>query len=412
MTLIAKTLSKQTIEEIRGSENPVIIFGAGIVGEVLFHACVNAGIRVECFCDNNINKTKTTKCNINVVHTLNLKAKYKDAVFLISAADIKDVAEQLHVLGYSKWYAGGPLLSKFDLSQHQFSAPIDFVEYAVGTCLLCHDSYLTPDKLFVRSVDIVITERCSLKCRDCSNLMQYYKKPEDSSVEELLRAIDSFCTIIDKVNEFRVIGGEPFLNRGIHLILKRLIDEPKVKNIVIYTNGTIVPKDEQIECLRNDKILILITDYGALSRKLNSLTEIFLRNNIVFYKQKAQGWTDCAGLKRHFRSFEQQKRIFTNCCAKNTITLSKGKLYRCPFSANAARLSAVPNNKSDYIDLFQEPLDAAGIRETKSKVRGYLLYKNYLETCDYCNGRSFGAIEIQPAIQTREPLEYEQCRSA
>ena len=409
MISIGNSLNQETIENIKRERIPVIIFGAGIVGEVLFYACCNAGIKVECFSDNNINKTKKSMCNLEVIHTPILKAKYKDAIFLISAADIKDVVDQLNVLGYFKWHPSSLLLRDFDVSGYQFSAPTDFVEYAVGTGLLCHDSYLTPDKLFLRSVDIIITERCSLKCRDCSNLMQYYKKPEDYNIKELLQSIDMFCAFIDEINEFRVIGGEPFMNKEFHLIIKRLIDEPKVKKIIIYTNGTIVPKEDKIEYLKNKKVLIFITDYGILSKKLNTLTKTLQRNNIAFYVYKAREWSDCAKIMRHHRNNEGQKEIFRNCCAKNTITLSKGKLYRCPFAANAARLLAVPDYENDYIDIFQESQHAGDIYEMKKKVRAFLLEKKILQTCDYCNGRSFGAPEIPFAIQTDKPLEYEQC---
>ncbi len=30
--------------------------------------------------------------------------------------------------------------------------------------------------LNVKHLDLVLTEKCSLKCKDCSNLMQYYAK--------------------------------------------------------------------------------------------------------------------------------------------------------------------------------------------------------------------------------------------
>ena len=350
-------------------------------------------------------------CNVEVIHTPDLKMKYEDANFLISAADIKDVVGQLHVLGYSKWYASSLLLKDFDVFQYQFSAPTDFVEFTVGACLLCHDSYFNPDKLFLRSVDIIITERCSLKCRDCSNLMQYYKKPIDCDIKELLQSIDTFCSLVDEVHEFRVIGGEPFMNKESHLTIKRLTDEPKVKKIVIYTNGTIVPREDQIEYLKSNKVLLLITDYGILSKKLNILTQTLQRNNIAFYTQKAKRWTDCTKIIKHYRNTEQQKEIFNKCCAKNTITISNGKLYRCPFAANADRLMAVPDYENDYINILHEPQKAIDISEVKKKIRTFLLEKNSLETCDYCNGRSFNASEITPAIQTTKPLEYEQCRS-
>lgn len=407
MNSLRDSLNREVIENIRRERIPVIIFGAGIVGEAIFRACRDAEIKVECFCDNNINKTKSSMCNLDIIHVQDLKTKYKDAHFIISAADIKDVVEQLRDLGYTKWQASSSLLRDFDVSQYEFSAPTDFVEFAVSTCLLCHDSYLDPGKLFFRSVDIIITERCSLKCRDCSNLMQYYKKPKDCSVEDLAQSIDAFCSLVDEVNEFRVIGGEPFMNRNIHLVLKKLIDEPKVRKIVIYTNGTIIPKEHQIQYLKNDKVLLLITDYGLLSRKLNILTQLLKEHNIAFYVLKARGWSDCAKIMRHHRNTEQQKEIFKSCCAKNLVTLSDGKLYRCPFSANAARLTAIPDYENDYIDILRNTQEGMDIDEMKKKIRMFMLERDFLETCDYCKGRPFEAPEIRPAIQIDQPLEYE-----
>lgn len=396
-----------TIENIKKEKIPVIIFGAGIVGEALFHACTLAGIKVEAFCDNNVNKTKSSICNLEVIHTKQLRTRYKDARFIISASDIRDVIAQLDYLGYSKWHECSLLLRDFDPSQYQFSAPVHFVEFAIGTCLLCHDSFLNPDKLFLRSVDIIITERCSLRCKDCSNLMQYYKDPQDCDIEELERSIQTFCSLIDEVNEFRIIGGEPFMNKQIHLVIRKLINEPKVRKIVIYTNGTIVPKNYQIDCLKNSKVIIIITDYGALSRNVLGLTQLLRENNISFYVMNVDGWTDCGKIFKHYRNHEEQKETFKSCCAKNLVTLSDGKLYRCPFAANAARLRAVPDCEHDYIRIIQGPNESINVSSTKKRIKSFLLEKEFLETCDYCNGRPFEAPEIKPAIQTRRPLEYE-----
>ena len=398
------------LDKIRNGGLPVIIFGAGTVGEALFYACGEAGIKVEAFCDNNISKTESRLCDIEILPASKLKTRYKDAIFLISAADIKDVVEQLNALGYSKWHPSSLLLRDFDASRYQFNASAEFVEFAVSTCLLCHDGYLNPDKLFLRSVDLIITERCSLKCRDCSNLMQYYDDPKDCDTNELLRSIDAFCAVIDGLNEFRVIGGEPFMNKEINLVIKRLIDEPKVRKVVIYTNGTIIPRNH-LECLKNDKVLFIITDYGALSRKLSELVLWLRENNIAYHILKVQGWSDCAEIKDHQRNNKQKKEIFTACCAKNLITLSDGKLSRCPFAANAFRLRAVPDCKDDYINIIQGLRRDADIRGIKKSIKSFFLEKEFLEACNYCNGRSLEApADLQPAIQIKNPLKYERLR--
>ena len=395
------------MEKLKKEKKPIIIVGAGTVGEVLFQACVSAGIKVECFCDNNINKTKDLLNNLPVVHTPGLRDKYQEAVFLISTADIRDVVDQLKKMGYSDWYAGGLLLKDFDIYQYQFSRPMDFVAYAVATVILCHDSFMTLDKLFLRSVDIIVTEKCSLRCRDCSNLMRYYKNPKDTDLNELMDDIDRLGVVVDEINEIRVLGGEPFMYKEVHLVIKRLIDEPKVKKIVVYTNGTIVPRQEQWEYLKSDKVLLIVTNYGELSRNLDKLTEELLKNKVVFYVQKVGGWTDCSKITKHNRNIVGQKEIFGMCCAKNTITLSKGKIFRCPFAANADRLMAVPNFINDRVDIFE---NGVTVEEVKQKIRKYLLEKEFLETCDYCNGRSFGDPEISPAIQQMSPIDYKEYR--
>lgn len=399
------------IEKIRHQGLPVIIFGAGVVGEVVFHSCRSAGIPVECFCDNNVNKTKGLLCNTKVLYPPDMKRQYPEAAILISAADLGDVVTQLHGLGYDTWHAVGPLLRDFDFYPYEFSAPSDFVEYAVATCLLCQDSYLSPDKLFLRSVDVIITERCSLKCRDCSNLVQYYKRPSDCDTKGVLLSIDVFCSVVDEVNEFRVIGGEPFMHKEHHLIVKRLAEEPKVKKVVIYTNGTIVPREDQIEHLKNSKVLIIITDYGHLSRRIDELKKTLYRAGIAHYAHEARGWTDCAAITPHHRTVEQQRQTFKGCCAKNTISLSDGKLYRCPFSANADRLRAVPVFKEDSVTLLRNSQLAMDIVAMRNALRKFLLRTEYLQSCDYCNGRPFEAPEITPAVQTKRPLEYEICCS-
>jgi sulfatase maturation enzyme AslB (radical SAM superfamily) len=391
------------IEEIKNCGLPVIIFGAGIVGEVLYHACSRAGINVECFSDNNQNKTHTRLFGTTVLHAPAIKERYTDAIFLISAADIKDVVGQIQSMGFSKWHPCTILLKEFDIAQDEYNVPLDFVEYAVSTALLCHDSYLDPSKLFLRSVDIIITERCSLRCRDCSNLMQYYARPENCSTKELLQTIDRFCSIVDELNEFRLLGGEPFMNKDCRIILKRLLDEPKVKKIVIYTNGTLLPDNDTIELLRNHKVLMIVTNYGLLSRRLEDMKHAFDENKVAYYVQDANGWTNCAKIAPHHRTKELQTKLFIDCCAKNTITLSNGNLYRCPFSANIARLRGCPEFKSDCVNIFDTTLS---IELLKTKIRDFLLCKEYLFVCDYCNGRSFGDPKIEPAIQTSKPLEY------
>ena len=121
-----------------------------------------------------------------------------------------------------------------------------YVEYSLKAVESCHKSYFSTKKLFLKSIDIIITEKCSLKCKDCSNLMQYYAKAKDSDMDILFKSIDRFISSIDSLDEFRVLGGDPFMNKDLHKIINKLIEYDKCKKIVVYTNAKFVPKGENL----------------------------------------------------------------------------------------------------------------------------------------------------------------------
>src|SRR3989344_4045563 len=114
------------LEEIRCKKLPVIISGAGIVGKILLDICKDNDIKAECFCDNSIKVSQSGSfCGLEVIHTSDIKKKYRDAVFIISVVSIRDAIDSLKSSGFFNWYAGGLLLKDFDVSQDSPDAAID-----------------------------------------------------------------------------------------------------------------------------------------------------------------------------------------------------------------------------------------------------------------------------------------------
>ena len=394
------------LEEIRNAGMPVIIFGAGFAGQVLLNVLRDEQIEVAAFCDNKQNYAGSKINECLIVHSNELHTKFPEALFIVSAADIKDVVDQLEDLGYKNWVPGGLLLNGADIGKHDYDAEYEFLEYAVSTCVQCHNAFSSPDQIFLRSVDIVITERCSLKCKDCSNLMQYYLKPENYEADEIVETIDNFLSMVDKVNEFRVIGGEPFMNKEIHRTIDRLTDDPKIGRVIIYTNATIVPKGKNLESLKHPSVMLMITDYEELSRNHNKLLETMEENGIAYHTAPAQNWTDCTSIEKHNRTTEQQTALFKACCAKALFTLMDGKFYRCPFSAHIDKLGATPHFEDDYVDFLGKKFQEV----SKEDVRNYIFHKPFINGCDFCVGRFLSDEKIVPGIQTAEPLPYKAYR--
>jgi glycosyltransferase involved in cell wall biosynthesis len=248
-----------------------------------------------------------------------------------------------------------------------------------------------PQRAAIRTVDLIITEKCSMRCQDCANLMQYYEHPIDESSAALFDMVDAFLRNVEEIGEVRVIGGEPLMNRDCHRIVEKLTGQEKVRKVVIYSNGTIPLRDEQIDSMRNEKVLFAITDYGSLSRNLGRLTGQLDRYGIAYIARPAEGWTDCSSIEKHNRTPQQQMEVFENCCARSLFTLSAGRLYRCPFAANAARLQAIPDLPGDYVVVTTD---------SRADIERLAVDAKYLEACDYCTGRNPKDPTIVPAIQS------------
>jgi len=401
----------RTTDELKKTENqPCIIFGAGVVGEVLYREVTTHGVVVECFCDNNQTKCDKVLEGIPVFTFNEILARYSSAHFIISIADTQDVLEQLKQHHFDNITLGGFLLHNMLCSLENYSAPIEFVRFAIEACISSHEAFVNVNKIFLRSVDIVITERCSLKCQDCSNLMQYYTKPENREMDEILNSIDHLCTSVDLINEFRIIGGEPFMNKNIYTVIDRLCTERKVNRVAIFTNASIPPKKEYAQILAHKKLIYIITDYGDLVKNTSKFIAYLEKIGAAYYSQPPKNWTSCASITKHNRSIEKQKDVFKRCCAKYLYTSLGGKLFRCPFAAHVDALGAAEDFKDDYVVLVSNGAEQPTLQDIKQQMRTLMYNKQYLDVCDYCSGRFLDDAKIEPAIQVSQPIEYMRYR--
>jgi len=377
-----------------------IIFGAGVLGEVTLHAARAKGVYIDHFLDNRL---KGSLLGVPIIREDELKGPH---VFYLTSPNIADMIRPLEKLGYEYWESCGGLIRDFDISGLDFVSingsnqsskySTEHVKYLIRTCLHHHENYMHPERLTVQSVDLIVTARCSMKCRDCSNLMAYYENPENADLNEMMATIDTICAKMDEIYEFRVIGGEPFMNKELHLVVEKLCAQANVQKVSIFTNATIQPREHQWAALEHPKVYFFITEY-LQSRALQPLTAALKLRGISYVSEKANGWTDCAALDKHNRTWDEQAAIFQACCAKNLASLADGRLYRCPFSANAAKLGAVPDFKDDYLVVANA---------SREQIRSFLRDKPFINACDHCNGRSYGDKVITPAIQVKTPLKY------
>lgn len=255
--------------------------------------------------------------------------------------------------------------------------------------------------IVLNSIDIVVTERCSLRCRDCSNLMQYYVSPKDEETIVQFGALDVIMEAVDYVKELRILGGEPFMNTEVYRYIERALSYDNAAMVSVYTNGTIVPQEKNLSCLEDPRVFVRISDYGKISKNLGRVQKKFEEHSIRYETTECFRWKKCDIVKLRERTDDEIGEIFDNCCAKRLYTLKNGILYGCPFAANAAALHATKRNSMDEIHTD------VPIKEIKKALR-YLVDCKWYDACRYCGGRPLNVTDIPAAIQTNKPLPYEK----
>lgn len=382
----------------------VIIFGTGNLGALCLHSLKQKNISPICFVDNNFSNWDKKFNGYDVISPEKLQKDYSEKHIFLSSLNFKYLKRQLNGLGIKNIHFCDNLFSNFNLdgsnttwSQDRCKVQLDLYNYAII-------SYQDKEKLFIQSLDLVLTEKCSLKCKDCSNLMQFYAKPVDEDFNQLVKSLDKFMKSVDYVYEIRLIGGEPFMYKKIDEVLIKLLSYKNCGNIIVYTNGTIVPNEQKLKTFKNDKIYFKISNYGSISRNVEKLEKTLKDKGIHYITERITKWQDCAKIESFNRPLELTKKIFGNCCVNEALTLLHGKLYLCPFAAHAENLHAIPREPKDNIDL----LSSDELYSIKKRIRNLAFEREYLEACKSCNGRDHNVASVDAAIQTKKPLTYKK----
>lgn len=242
-------------------------------------------------------------------------------------------------------------------------------------------------------VEIPITTRCTLRCRDCCNLIPYYEKPSDLDTGQLLRDIDDFLGNVDRVYRIVVMGGEPFLHPGLATILNHLIQQPKVNIVHIFTNATIMPAPGVMDLVSHPKVYLTISKYpDGLSRCTEELRAA-LKQRRAHYTVTESDWRDMGGFDPGLNDSPQVlKERFAACAIKICHNLFDGAFHVCPRSGHGQRLGQSPPDSSDSVP-FRDRHDPREFQEGLRRV----LAKDFIAACRKCNGT--GGTILPAAVQ-------------
>ena len=402
-----KTDDPQIVYNQLSKEDGVIVFGTGNCGAIAQLALKEANINVIALSDNNMHRWGTKIDGVEVIPPEKIKSDYGKLPVLIAVdLNFPYIRKQLNGLGITNVFDCDFVFSKLDIdlkkceqvtwSETKFKQKIDLYMYSV----LAHKN---KDKtLRVDSIDLMLTEKCSLKCKDCANLMQLYAKPIDQDFDILIKSIDKFLNTVDHCREIRLLGGEPMMYKKVDLVAEHILKFKNFDQLKINTNGTIIPNEKKIKVFQDERVFFDISNYGKISRNVEGLVKLLEEKNIAHNAARVTEWQDVGKIVKTNRTEQLNKEIFGNCCINRGITLLHGKLYLCPFSANATNLKAIKYADEEILNI-----DMYSKEELIKKIHKLYFKTDFLEACKSCNGRDHNVKRVEAALQASEPIKYE-----
>jgi organic radical activating enzyme len=265
------------------------------------------------------------------------------------------------------------------------------------------------NRLIIPQIEFIITTRCTLHCRDCSNLMYLFhnersRKHIDLSFEKFVGDFASLIDSVDYIRKLNFLGGEPFLNQELYLMIRHAAESKKVGIISIITNTTLLPSDELLAAARqhNKKVFFYLSNYSDNDELINKLKQqqiiIELQKRDIKYQLPANlQWQKEEPLCLRGYDEEKIRAMFRRCVTNPCVCILNGKVYICAKSAICHELGIIQADPDELVDLRSGEV----INSVKLDLINF--YKReYFDICRYCI-RTYE--RVMPAVQLR--LRYD-----
>lgn len=100
----------------------------------------------------------------------------------------------------------------------------------------------------IRFLVLWVGTKCTLKCRDCCNLIPYLTQ-KSYEVNDIVANIEYITENMD-IEVLQIQGGEPFTHKDISKVIEICAMNSKIHKIEIASNGTVMPSEEAINIIR------------------------------------------------------------------------------------------------------------------------------------------------------------------
>jgi hypothetical protein len=385
------------LETVTATSNPVVVFGASVMGKILLDSLELLNVGPVCFCDNDLQKQSKLFHGYEVISFEKLCTDHSKALLVIAAGRFfNEIREQLSTAGFVNIFSDADIIGCIDFKKTPYSKLQKIIWHLAKLGKLAEIMDLPAGSLHIPRLNVVVTSRCTLKCRHCSSLIPHYGTSSDFDTSTILTSLDRIFACADLVYHVELLGGEPFLNKNLSVIAKHLLDSERVLHMDVITNGTVLPPDSVLKTLKHDTVSVVIDDYGKLSKKADGLSDALKYNSVDFRVNKHWAWADLGGFERRNLTLFQLTERFKKCNFNSCTELLNGRLHRCPRSSHGTQTEVVPDYPEDFINISDSSVSVDILKE---KLKSFLYDRKFIHACDHCNGNTGTTLKLAPAEQ-------------
>lgn len=271
---------------------------------------------------------------------------------------------------------------------------------AVSAFLYCRYQKNRKKDIYLKYLEVPITTKCTLNCRECNNLIQFYQNPVNFDALQIIKDIKKICSLSAGIKKIRILGGEPLCHKELAKILRELKKIDNINQIQVVTNATLVFDVESLAVLRNKKFSVDISNYGKHSCKYNEVIEQLKRHNIRYVTQNEQKpWKSLCHCRCRNRSGDELNRIFS-MCRQDCLSLLDGELHICARSSHGTDLGLIEKKDDDFVAVRK----ISDKNELKRRIYE-LLNKDCIAACNYCD---MFQLEKMPSIPSAEQMSKKE----
>lgn len=241
----------------------------------------------------------------------------------------------------------------------------------------------------IRFLVLWVGTKCTLKCKDCCNLIPYLRQ-ESYDTDDIVKNLE-YITESMEIDLLQIQGGEPFTHKDISKIIEMCATNCKIHKIEVASNGTIMPNEETINIIKrySDKVDVRFSVYKCtenirqnIENKLNELYGIKV-NEYDFVYDTGE-WFELG--KAESEKDVEAKIIdatYKKCPNKSCWTLYKNYFASCGRMIAYLQLKEEKISGSNIIDINKIRNEGVKFIDEFQKFEKWYNTKSS-ELCGYC----------------------------